>query len=122
MVTPASDSRPRDDASETRAQAPIRWPHFNATSVGLALLWAVGVFVAIFVPAFIVSPSVRTAPPRDVWTAFTATIVGALVMIFASSMLWRRSRDVGFFIIGSVPAFAGIVGGAIFAASKLSGI
>ena len=61
MVTPASDSRPRDDASETRAQAPIRWPHFNATSVGLALLWAVGVFVAIFVPAFIVSPSVRTA-------------------------------------------------------------
>jgi hypothetical protein len=121
MVPPASSSRPRDDVGEERAQAPIRWPHLNAVSVGLVVLWAVGVFVAIFVPALIVSPSARTAPPREVWTAFTATIVGAGIMITAASLLWRRSRDVAYFIMGAVPAFAGIAGGAIFAGAKLSG-
>jgi len=121
MVTPAPSSQQREDDNQTRAQPPIRWPHPSAVSLGLVALWAAGVFVAIFVPALIVPPSVRTAPANEVWTAFTLTIVGAGLMILSSTLLWRRTRDVSFFIMGAVPAFAGIAGGAIFAAAKLTG-
>jgi hypothetical protein len=120
MVTPSS--RQQEDASPPRAQPPIRWPRPNPGSVALVALWAAGAFVALFVPAFLVSPTVETAPPRDVWTAFTLTVVGALIMILASALLWRRGRDASVLIMGAIPAFATIVGGAILTASKLTGI
>jgi hypothetical protein len=121
MVTPASSSRSQEDVTEDRAQPPIRWPHPTLAHAGLVALWGVGVFVAIFVPAFIVSPGARTAPSGDVWLAFGTTVVGAGIMILAASLLWRRTRDVAYFVMGAVPAFAGLAGGAIFAAAKLSG-
>lgn len=121
MVTPASSNRRRADAGEERAQAPIRWPHPSGASVALVGLWVAGLALALFVPAAIVSPMAVTAPAGRVWTAFTITIVGSLVMVAAATLLWRRTRDAAFFIMGAVPAFATIAGGSIFAASKLTG-
>ena len=121
MVTPASSNQRREDAGEVRAQAPIRWPHPTGAAVALVALWIVGLALALFVPAAIVSPMARTAPSGHVWTAFAVTILGSAVMIGAASLLWRRTGDAAFFIMGAVPAFATIAGGAIFAASKLTG-
>jgi len=120
MVTPAPGSREQEVAPD-RAQPPIRWPHFDRASVGLVALWAVGGFVALFLPALLVSPAADTAPARDVWTAFAVTVAGALVMVGAATLLWRRKGDASVLVMGAVPAFATIAGGAILTASKLTG-
>ena len=126
MVTPTSGRRERRDAAAPapapeRAQAPIRWPHPSLAEVGLVALWVAGLALALFVPALIVSPGVRFAPPRDVWTAFTVTVAGALLMLVAASLLWRRTHDYAYMIMGGVPAATTIIGAAILAASKLTG-
>jgi hypothetical protein len=89
--------------------------------MGLVALWAVGAFVALFVPALIVSPMAQTAPSRNVWIAFTATIAGAAIMVAASVVLWRRRNDAAVLIMGGIPAFATIAGGVILTASRLTG-
>jgi hypothetical protein len=122
MVTPASSRTPREDAHEERAQPPIRWARPAGDTLALVGLWAVGLIVALFIPAAIVPPSVRTAPERDVWIAFTITIVGAFVMIVAALILYRRKQDAAWLIMGGVPATVTIVGAAILAASKLTGL
>ncbi|HEY6795646.1 MAG TPA: hypothetical protein VI248_13290 [Kineosporiaceae bacterium] len=118
MVTPSGR---QEDASPARAQPPIRWSRPHPVSVALVALWAVGAFIALFVPALLVSPGAETAPPRDVWTAFGFTVAGAIVMILASVVLWRRRDDAAVLIMGGIPAFATIVGGAILTASRLTG-
>jgi hypothetical protein len=121
MGTPTSSQARQADVPE-RAQPPIRWGRPSGASVALVGLWAVGAAVALFIPAMIVPPSVRTAPPDDVWTAFTITIVGSIVMLVASVLLSRRKKDPAFLIMGGVPATVTIVGAAILAASKLTGL
>ena len=126
MVSPAPDRRApdrsrREDLEQPRAQPPIRWPRPDPVWLGYVALWAAGLFLALFVPALLVSPSARTAPPREVWTAFAATVAGSIVMIGAAALLWRRTRDAAPLIMGGIPAFATIAGGAILTASKLTG-
>jgi hypothetical protein len=120
MATSTSPTRPGEDAPE-RAQAPIRWPRPSGFSLLLVLVWAVGVFVALFVPGFIVSPNAVKAPASDVWTAFTLSIVGCCLMIGAAIVLWRRTKDTAFFVMGAVPAFTALAGACIFAAAKITG-
>jgi hypothetical protein len=105
----------------TRAQPPIRWPHPDAIGVFLMLIWAVGVVFALAVPAFIVSPGDATAPTADVLWAMTSTIVGSLVMMVSAYVLYRRTHEVGFAVLGAVPAFSCLAGGIILAATKLTG-
>ena len=119
MVPPASSSRPRDDVGEERAQAPIRWPHLNPRTLGLAGLWAVGAFVALALPAMIVSPATKNPPTADVWLAFGCTLLGTAIMMSAVSLLWRHFRDAGVFVLGMVPAVVCIAGGAMLAAAKI---
>jgi len=57
MVTPAAGNQHRQDVAEERAQAPIRWPHPNSHDISLVGLWAVGIFVALFLPALFVAPT-----------------------------------------------------------------
>lgn len=108
---------PRDN----RAQAPIRWPRPTPGGIALVLLWLVGVALALFVPALIVRPGELTAPTEDVLTALGCTIVGTVIMMVTSYILYRRTREVGLVIVGAVPAFACLAGGIILAASKLTG-
>ena len=120
MVTPASSRDPVRPIGD-RAQAPIRWPHPDAPTLVMVGVWAVGVFVALFVPALFVAPTAKNPPTGDVVKAFGSTVVGALIMIGAATVLWRRKADSSVLLMGLVPAAACLVGGIILAASKLSG-
>jgi hypothetical protein len=121
MVTPASSSRQPEASPDDRAQPPIRWPHPDRESLGLVLLWAVGLFLALFVPALFVAPTATKPPAADVWKAFASTLVGALVMLGAAGILWRRKADASVLLMGAVPAFACVAGGIILTAAKLTG-
>jgi hypothetical protein len=121
MVTPAAGNQPRQDVAEERAQAPIRWPHPNSRDVSLVGLWAVGIFVALFLPALFVAPTAKNPPHGDVWLAFGSTVVGSLIMLGAASLLWRRKEDASVMLMGAVPAVSCIAGGVILTATKLTG-
>jgi hypothetical protein len=104
-----------------RAQPPIRWPHPDAIGVLLMLVWVVGVAFALAVPALIVSPGAPTAPTADVIWALVSTVVGTLLMMVSAYVLYRRTREVGFAVLGAVPAMSCLAGGIVLAATKLTG-
>jgi peptidoglycan/LPS O-acetylase OafA/YrhL len=87
----------------------------------LVIVWAVGVLIALFVPALFVAPTAKNPPTGDVWLAFGSTLVGSAVMIGAATALWRRKADSSVLLMGLVPAVACVAGGVILAASKLAG-
>lgn len=103
-----------------RAQAPIRWPKADATTIGAVAVWALGLVVALAVPALIVPPGSRGADPSDIWTAFAISVVGSAIVLFSMAFLWRRKGEAGLLILGLVPAFATVSGGIIFATTMLS--
>jgi hypothetical protein len=107
--------------SAERAQPPIRWPRPDAVGVVLILLWLAGVALALFVPALIVSPGKEVAPTEDVVWALVCTVVGTLVMMTTAYILYRRTREVGFAVLGAVPAFSCLAMGIVLAATKLTG-
>jgi hypothetical protein len=106
--------------SGNRAQAPIRWPKADATTIGATAVWVVGLVVALAVPALIVPPGSRGADPTDIWTAFAVSVVGAALVLFSMGFLWKRKGEAGLLILGLVPAFATVSGGIIFATTMLS--
>jgi hypothetical protein len=116
MATPAST---RDDQ---RAQPPIRWPHPTRGSLGLVALWAVGLVVALLVPAAFVSPTAKNPPTGDVLLAFGSTLLGAAIMVAISMILWRRMKDASVLVMGIVPAVAVVAGGVILAATKIGSL
>lgn len=103
-----------------RAQAPLRWPHPDRLTVTLVVTWAVGLVVALLVPAMIVGPGERNAPAAEVWTAFGITVLGAVVMLGAAAALYRHARDWAVMVWGMIPAFSVIVGGVILTTVKLT--
>lgn len=112
----------RQLATQERAQAPIRWPHPDTSDITSILLWLVGVLVALGLPALIVPPGKATAPPGQVWGAFSLTVLGAAIMIGATMLHFRRARDASILVLGLVPGFSVIVGGIILAATKIYGV
>jgi hypothetical protein len=120
MVTPSSGGAPQQ-VGEDRAQPPIRWPHPSQKDLGLIALWAVGIFVALFVPALFVAPTAHHPPTGDVLKAFGSTVVGSAIMIAAAAALWREKADASILLMGVVPAVSCIAGGVILTASKLAG-
>ena len=111
----------RGGESGTRAQAPIRFPKPNAIDSVLVLIWAAGVLVALVAPMLFVRPGELTADTPDIIRAVTCTLVGSTLMIVSSYILYRRTHEVGAFVLGGVPAFACMAGGIILAATKLTG-
>ena len=107
--------------TNARAQPPIRWPRPDGAGLLLMLVWVVGVVFALAVPAFIVSPGDATAPTADVLWALASTVVGTLVMMVSAYLLYRRTHEVGFAVLGAVPAFSCLAGGIVLAATKLTG-
>jgi peptidoglycan/LPS O-acetylase OafA/YrhL len=122
MATPASTRNDQNDRSDERAQPPIRWPHPDRSSLGLVALWAVGLVVALLLPAAFVSPTAKNPPIGDVVLAFGSTVVGAAMMIGISMVLWRRMKDASVLVMGLVPAVAVVAGGVILAATKIGSI
>ena len=120
MGTPGGSVGGRADLGD-RAQAKVRWPHPDRTSVIIAGGWLFGLLLALVVPALIVSPGERTAPDAQVWAAFGCTVAGAAVMLLAAWALYRHSRDWADAVWGIVPALSVVIGGVILTATKLTG-
>ena len=115
---PAHDAGP---TGENRAQAPIRWPRPDRGSVVLAVIWAIGLLVALVVPALIVPPNASNPDVGRTWFAFLFTVVGAGIMIAVSLAQFRRKRDGAILTLGTVSAIAVFLGGIILVATKLGG-
>jgi hypothetical protein len=104
-----------------RAQPPIRWPKPDGVGVVLILIWLVGVVFALAVPGLIVSPGALKAPTEDVLWALASTVLGTLLMMVSAYILYRRTHEVGFAVLGAVPAFSCLAMGIVLAATKLTG-
>jgi hypothetical protein len=115
---PAQNVGPAEDE---RAQAPIRWPRPDSFTLGLIAVWVVGLIIALAVPALIVPPTARHPSTGQTWFAFAFTLLGALIMLTASVVQYRRKHDPSVFTLGGVSAVAVILGGIILVATKLSG-
>jgi peptidoglycan/LPS O-acetylase OafA/YrhL len=122
MATPASTRNERPNHSDQRAQPPIRWPHPDATTLVLVGLWAVGLVVALLLPAAFVSPTEKNPATGDVILAFGTTLLGAAVMIGVAAVLWRRVKDASVLVMGLVPAVAVVAGGVILSATKIGSL
>jgi peptidoglycan/LPS O-acetylase OafA/YrhL len=115
---PAHDVGPTAD---DRAQAPIRWPRPDRRAITLVAIYAVGLVVALLVPAMIVPPTARNPSPGQTWLAFLFTLLGAGVMLAATMVHYRRKRDAAILTYGGVSAGALILGGIILVATMLPG-
>jgi len=111
---------PEDHVRENLAQPAIRWPRPSAATLGYVALWVAGAVVAVAVPYVVVPVGQTHASVGPVWTAFGFTVIGSTIMIIASALMFRRSKDAGVFVIGCIPAVATIIGGVILSASKLT--
>lgn len=81
--------------------------------VGAALLFA------LVAPALVVPPGRANAPTGQVLLAVGLTVLGVLVALAIALLAYRRTRNFSWLIIGLVPSFALLAGGAIMAATKL---
>jgi peptidoglycan/LPS O-acetylase OafA/YrhL len=115
---PAHDVGP---SADDRAQAPIRWPRPDRRTITLAVVYAVGVVVALVVPALIVPPTAKNPSPGQAWLAFAFTLLGAGIMLVATMAHYRRKRDASVLTLGGVSAAALVLGGIILVATMLPG-
>jgi predicted membrane channel-forming protein YqfA (hemolysin III family) len=115
---PAHDVGP---TSENRAQAPIRWPRPDRTSVVLGVIYFVGLIIALAVPALIVPPSSTHPQVGRAWFAFLFTLIGATLMLVSSLLHFRRKRDGTILTLATVSAISVLLGGVILVAVKLGG-
>jgi hypothetical protein len=115
---PAHDVGSPEDG---RAQAPIRWPRPDRYTLGIGLVWILGLLVALGVPALIQSPSAKNPEVGRTWFAFLFTVIGAGIMLTCSLLQYRRKRDGSVLAITGVSAAAVFLGGIILVATKLGG-
>jgi uncharacterized membrane protein len=115
---PAHDVGPNDG---NRAQAPIRWPRPEGFTLGLVAVFAVGLVVALAVPALIVPPTARNPSVGQTWLAFLFTLIGVVIMLAAVTLHYRRKKEVSVMTLGGVSAIAVLLGGIIIVATKLGG-
>jgi len=101
-----------------RAQAPIRWPRPDRSSLMFTAIWVLGLAIALVTPAFIVPPGQKTAGTGEVLLALSMTVFGAVVMGLAAFGFWRKHREPLVILLGAVPAIACVAGGIMLAATK----
>lgn len=110
-----------DVSSDNRAQAPIRWPRPEAASIVLGVIYAIGLIVALAVPALIVPPSSTHPEVGRTWFAFLFTVIGAGLMLVSALIHYRRKHDGTILTIATVSAISVFLGGIILVATKLGG-
>ena len=115
---PAHDVGP---TSDNRAQAPIRWPRPDRTTVALIVTYLFGLIIALVVPALIVPPRSTHPEVGRAWFAFLFTVIGAGTMLVASLLHFRRKRDGTVLTLATVSAISVFLGGIILVAVKLGG-
>ena len=137
-AAPSGSHAPSSGAAqpEHRALAPIRWPKPDRATVVALVIWAVGLVVAVLLPALIAPPEFGqtstfegTADPHveaqvsgvRIAVAMGATLLGALVMLVAAYAVHRRTGSIGAAILAFVPSFVVVVSGAIIATMLLLG-
>jgi drug/metabolite transporter (DMT)-like permease len=115
---PAQDVGP---SAENRAQAPIRWPRPDRTTVTLIVTYFVGLLIALIIPALIVPPRSEHPAVGRAWFAFLFTVIGAGIMLVSSLLHFRRKRDGTILTLACVSAISVFLGGIILVAVKLGG-
>jgi hypothetical protein len=120
-TTSAHGSQQTAEPPAERAQPPIRWPRPNRSSLLTIAFWALGLLVALLIPAMIVPPGQKTASVSAAWTAFSFTVLGAAMMIAATSWHYLRTKDSGILLLGLVPGGSVILGGIMLATVKILG-
>jgi len=109
-----------DHIMDNQAQPAIRWPRPSAPSLAYVTLWAVGGLVSLVVPLLIVPVGTASTSAASAWTAYAFTVLGAVIMLVAASLLFRRTKEAGLFIVGSIPAVVMVIGGVIMVTVKLT--
>lgn len=87
----------------------------------MAVIWVLGLLIALVVPALIVPPSATHPDVGRTWFAFLFTVIGAGIMVTVSLVQYRRKRDGAILTLGTVSAVAVLLGGIILVATKLGG-
>ena len=121
--------------AEHRALAPIRWRKPDKGTTASMALWAVGLLIAIVVPALLAPPEFgNTGDPgagsvqphtgtvvsgTAVGLPMGATVLGSLIMLVSAYALHRRTGSIGAAILAFVPTFVVVVSGAIIATMLL---
>jgi len=88
--------------------------------ISLAVV-ALGYLIGLVGPALVVPPGTRTAPDNEIRVAFGITVLGVAIAVVTAILAYRRRRNWSWLVIGSVPAIALLLGGAILAATKAGG-
>ncbi|GAB7192648.1 hypothetical protein NUM3379_33570 [Kineococcus sp. NUM-3379] len=123
--------------AEHRALAPIRWRRPDRGTTLSMALWAVGLLIALVVPAILAPPEFgNTGDPGagsvqphgnpgisglNIGLAMGATVLGSLIMLVSAYALHRRTGSIGAAILAFVPTFVVVVSGAIIATMLLLG-
>jgi len=110
-----------DPSTDNRAQAPIRWPRPDRTTVTLIATYVIGLIIALVVPALIVPPRSLHPQVGRAWFAFLFTVIGVAIMMVSALMHYRRERDATVLTLATVSAISVFLGGIILVAVKLGG-
>jgi uncharacterized BrkB/YihY/UPF0761 family membrane protein len=120
MSAPSSnDQQPPPLRADNPALHRIRWR--KESLVYLAVV-GLGYLIGLVGPSFVVPPGAASAPGDRIVIALAITVLGVAIAMVAAMLAYRRRHNWSWLIIGSVPAIALIVGGAILAATKAGGV
>jgi uncharacterized BrkB/YihY/UPF0761 family membrane protein len=96
----------------------IGWHRESLVSLAVVLL---GYLIGLVGATFVVPPGAASAPNGRILLAFSITVVGVLIALVAAMLAYRRRHNWSWLVIGSVPAIALLLGGAVLAATKAGG-
>jgi hypothetical protein len=114
-TSPSGSPKPLPVRFENPALHRIGWHRESLVSLAVVGL---GYVIGLVGPALVVPPGAAQAPSGRITVAFCITVVGVVIAFTAAMLAYRRRRNWSWLVIGSVPAIALLVGGAILAATK----
>src|SRR4051795_10574364 len=114
-TSPSGSQRPLPVRFENPALHRIGW-HREAL-VSLVVV-GLGYLIGLVGPALVVSPGQATAPKSHITVAFGITVVGVAIAVVTAMLAYRRRRNWSWLVIGTVPAIALLLGGAVLGATK----
>lgn len=97
-----------------------RLPRPSPITVGLLLVWVIGIAVATIVPWLIVPPTAADPEPTDVWIAAGVSSLGVLIFAGAGVAEYVRTKNKSVLTWALIPGVAIGAGVLIFTATLLS--
>jgi hypothetical protein len=89
-------------------------------TLGLLLLWLIGIGVSTIIPWLIVPPTADDPDAADVWLAAAVSAAGIVIFAGAGLLEYARTKDSSVLTWALIPAVAIGSGALIFTATLLS--